>query len=63
MSLRECALMNQSTRYDSETKWKYPGGVIFPSDRELKNGWQFWIHENEAIDLGIYEIVILNASN
>ena len=55
--------MNQSTRYDSETKWKYPGGVIFPSDRELKNGWQFWIHENEAIDLGIYEIVILNASN
>ena len=55
--------MNQNTRYDSGTKWKYPGGVIRPGDRELKNGWQFWIHDNEAIDLGICEISILNASH
>ena len=49
---RECALLNQSTRYDSKNKRKYPTGLILPGDRELKNGWQFWIHDKEAIDLG-----------
>ena len=48
--------MNQSQRYDPNNKKKYPEGMIHPGDRELKDGWQFWIHENEAIDLGNFKI-------
>ena len=48
--------MNQSQRYDANNKNKYPGGMIHPGDRELKDGWEFWIHENEAIDLGNFKI-------
>ena len=35
-------------------KQEYPEGMIHPGERELKDGWQFWIHENEAIDLGTF---------
>ena len=56
VTFRECALMNQSQRYDANNKNKYPGGMIHPGDRELKDGWEFWIYENEAIDLGNFKI-------
>ena len=48
--------MNESQRYDPNNKNKYPDGMIHPGDRELKDGWEFWIYENEAIDLGNFEI-------
>ena len=37
MFFRECALINQNTNKD---------------EGSLPGGWQFWIHEYEAIDLG-----------